>query len=60
MTIIITDRALSGDYEKNAKEELRDYGVTVHTIGWGDVSTCLFFVVRELLLKMSWRECIQR
>ena len=37
MTIIITDNALNGDFEKEAKEEFRDRGVIIHSIGWGNV-----------------------
>ena len=37
MTIVITDKALDGSYEEEAKN-LRDHGIIVHAVGWGDVS----------------------
>jgi len=40
MTIVITDKALDGSYEDEAKK-LRDHGIIVHTVGWGDVSRCI-------------------
>ena len=38
MTIIVTDKELTGSYEDEAKK-MRDHGIIIHTVGWGEVSS---------------------
>ena len=37
MTIVVTDKELTGSYEDEAKK-MRDHGIIIHTVGWGEVS----------------------
>ena len=40
MTIVVTDKELTGSYEDEAKK-MRDHGIIIHTVGWGEVSSTI-------------------